>query len=82
MPRLRSRIVRPYSAEDALSRARKLAEAKAIAALARYKFWMFGYWAAQWVTLNRLSSRPLLTNPFAALVQSARKAVQDQDRGM
>ena len=47
------------------------AEQKAWAALAGYKFWMFGYWAARWVGLNRLldERRP---NPFAPLVKLAR----------
>ena len=33
----------------------KHAESKAIDALSRYKFQMFGYWAGIWVHLNRLS---------------------------
>lgn len=47
------------------------AEAKAWDSLARYKFWMFGYWAAIWVHLNRASQfrRP---NPFLELVKFAR----------
>lgn len=47
------------------------AESKAIDALARYKFQMFGYWAAVWVHLNRLegAKRP---NPFKGLVLAAR----------
>jgi len=47
------------------------AEAKAIDALARYKFQMFGYWAAIWVHLNRIEgkSRP---NPFKHLVKAAK----------
>lgn len=49
-----------------------VAEAKAWDALARYKFQMFGYWAAIWVHLNRIGGfkRP---NPWKALVDSARK---------
>jgi len=48
------------------------AEKKAWDSLAHYKFWMFGYWAAWWVKLNRLSGlrRP---NPFTSLVQMARR---------
>lgn len=48
------------------------AEAKAIKALAGYKFIMFGYHAAVWVSLNRLAGvkRP---NPFKKLVELARK---------
>ena len=47
------------------------AEQKAIDALARYKFQMFGYWAAIWVHLNRISGekRP---SPFKSLVNQAR----------
>jgi len=47
------------------------AERKAWDALARYKFWMFGYHAAQWVLLTRVSglARP---NPFKPLVKMAR----------
>ncbi len=48
------------------------AEVKAFDALARYKFLMFGYWAAVWVHLNQLDDvkRP---NPFKKLVGFARK---------
>jgi hypothetical protein len=47
------------------------AEKKAIQALGRYKFQMFGYWAAIWVHLNRIGGfkRP---NPFKSLVAQAR----------
>ena len=47
------------------------AEEKAIDALSRYKFQMFGYWSSIWVHLNRISGekRP---SPFADLVKSAR----------
>lgn len=47
------------------------AEAKAWDALARYKFVMFGYWAAIWVHLNHVGrfKRP---NPFRGLVALAR----------
>ena len=47
------------------------AEEKAWAALGRYKFQMFGYWAAIWVHLNRIGKfkRP---NPWKGLVRSAR----------
>lgn len=47
------------------------AERKAIDSLARYKFMQFGYWAAVWVHLNRLTDRPS-RNPFSALVNHAR----------
>ena len=48
------------------------AERKAWDSLARYKFWMFGYWAGVWVHLNRISglNKP---NPWKALVTMARK---------
>lgn len=48
------------------------AEAKAWDSLARYKFQMFGYWAAIWVHLNRISgqNRP---NPWRGLVALARE---------
>lgn len=48
------------------------AEVKARDALNRYKFQMFGYWAAIWVHLNRISgqARP---NPFGKLVQFSRQ---------
>ncbi|HLH92044.1 MAG TPA: hypothetical protein VKX28_26730 [Xanthobacteraceae bacterium] len=48
------------------------AERKAWDALARYKFQMFGYWAAIWVHLNRVGGfkRP---NPWKKLVHAARK---------
>jgi len=47
------------------------AEEKAIDALSRYKFQMFGYWAAIWVHLNRCGNfkRP---NPFKDFVQLAK----------
>ena len=48
-----------------------VAEAKAWDSLARYKFQMFGYWAAIWVHLNRIGGfqRP---NPWTDLVKVAR----------
>lgn len=58
-------------AEAALATELDLAEAKAWDALARYKFWMFGYHAGAWVKLNRIGGfkRP---NPWKALVILAR----------
>ncbi len=52
------------------------AEHKAWDALSRYKFWMFGYWAAIWIHLNRVSgaNRP---NPWKGLVKYARKQQRD-----
>ena len=48
------------------------AEKKAIDALSRYKFQMFGYWAAIWVHLNRIEGekRP---NPFREYVLLAKQ---------
>lgn len=48
------------------------AELKAWESLGRYKFLMFGYWAAVWVHYNRISgtSRP---NPWKDLVRRARE---------
>ena len=52
------------------------AERKAWDSLARYKFQMFGYWAAIWVHLNQISGakRP---NPWKVLVHQARKEKVD-----
>ena len=46
------------------------AEAKAWDSLARYKFIMFGYWAAIWVHLNHIGGfdKP---NPFKPIVSMA-----------
>jgi hypothetical protein len=49
------------------------AEAKAWDALARYKFQMFGYWAAIWVHLNRIS-KAKRANPWKQLVTVARES--------
>jgi len=50
----------------------EIAEAKAWDSLSRYKFQMFGYWAAIWIHLNRISgkNRP---NPWRELVMRARE---------
>jgi hypothetical protein len=50
------------------------AESKAWRALAGYKFWMFGYHAAQWVLLNRIH-RKRSPNPFTRLVKLARNQI-------
>lgn len=49
------------------------AESKAHNSLARYKFMMFGYWAAVWVHLNRVGKfrKP---NPFKPYVDLALKS--------
>lgn len=53
------------------------AEVKAFKSLAGYKFLMFGYHAAVWITLNQLDEvkRP---NPFKKLVGFAKKEVGSQ----
>ena len=55
------------------------AEAKAWEALSGYKFWMFGYHAARWVTYNQLLDVPL-QSPFAQAVKLAREKVDGQER--
>lgn len=55
------------------------AEEKAWDALCRYKFMMFGYWAAIWVHLNRISGQKR-KNPFAGLVLAAREHREYQHR--
>lgn len=52
-------------------------EAKAWQSLARYKFWMFGYHAAQWVMLASLLS-PKPANPFGEAVRLARRKVLER----
>lgn len=49
------------------------AEREAWNALSRYKFQMFGYWAAIWVHLNRIS-KARRKNPWSVLVKTARTA--------
>lgn len=47
---------------------------KAFDALGRYKFWMFGYHAAEWVNLNNLMPRRnRAPSPFGRLVSEARR---------
>lgn len=48
------------------------AEAKALDAMGRYKFAMFGYWAGIWVHLNQIigDNQP---SPFKHIVEAARK---------
>jgi len=52
------------------------AERKAIDALSRYKFMMFGYWAGIWVHLNRIEGkgRP---SPFTRLVKTAQLMMRE-----
>ena len=55
-------------------RARNAAVANALDALARYKFWMFGYWAARFVAMNQtLPDAMQDPNPFKFLVHAARE---------
>ena len=56
-----------------LSRELEMAEYRAWDSLSRYKFQMFGYWAAIWVHLNRIGgfNRP---NPWRELAKMAREA--------
>jgi len=62
-----------------VDQARDEAQAKAIDSLARYKFMMFGYWAAIWVHLNRLHpSGTVQRNPFKAFVDLARNLREAQ----
>ena len=51
---------------------------KAFDSLGRYKFLMFGYWAAQWVNLNSLLPTPH-PNPFRALVKFAKERPDLED---
>jgi hypothetical protein len=53
------------------------AERKAWLALAGYKFWMFGYHAAQWVLLKSVMPAHI-RNPFAALVRLAKGVVAER----
>lgn len=53
-----------------LDKAKQEARRKAFDSLARYKFMMFGYHAALWVTLNNLDTNKE-RNPFSALVKLA-----------
>ena len=55
-----------------------IAEAKAIDALGRYKFQMFGYWAGIWVHLNRIDGGKR-ANPFLPLVHAARNMAKVEE---
>jgi len=59
--------------EEQLNLEADQARRKALEALARYKFCMFGYWAGLWVHLNRIGSRR--RNPFRFLVEAARAEI-------
>ncbi len=55
-----------------IDEAKQEARKKAFDSLARYKFIMFGYHAALWVTLNKLDTNNE-PNPFSSLVNLARE---------
>lgn len=55
-----------------IAEAKQEARSKAFSSLAKYKFMMFGYHAALWVTLNRLDTQQE-PNPFKNLVNLARE---------
>jgi hypothetical protein len=59
---------------DELFAARQEAEFKAWDSLSRYKFMMFGYWAACFVKFNRILAKEFVPvkNPFKSLVDHAR----------
>lgn len=63
---------------------RDAAYRKAIDNLARYKFFMFGYFAARWVTLNSLlghaDQKAKRANPFLRIVHLARY-IRDAESG-
>jgi len=59
-------------AGERLSHEIDVAERKAVDAMSRYKFQMFGYWAAIWVHLNRISGERR-KNPFACFVIEAKR---------
>ena len=52
---------------------------KALDSLSRYKFQMFGYWAAIWVHMNRLCDDPL-PNLFSDIVKLAKKIKEGEPR--
>ena len=58
--------------------ARSAAKEKAVDFLGRYKFQMFGYWAALWVSLNRLCEKRE-KSPFQDFVIMARAKKEADD---
>jgi len=64
----------PITEEDILEKMQQQ-YVKAIRSLARYKFWMFGYHAANWVNLNKLLDQKM-PNPFQGLVHNARSIIE------
>lgn len=65
-------VLKLMAHEGVLAREIDEAERKAIDALARYKFAMFGYWAGIWVHLNKIEGKKR-PNPFKHIVLAARK---------
>lgn len=63
-----------------LSETKQEAYEKAVASLARYKFMMFGYWAAIWCYLNQMDDH-VDPNPFRQLVVKAREMQQGSQKG-
>jgi hypothetical protein len=57
---------------DYLKEHKQEAYEKAIDALSRYKFMMFGYWSAIWVHLNQID-QDKERNPFRELIDKARE---------
>lgn len=77
MEKLESISLRPLTTEEKLISRMWEAHHKAVDSLARYKFLMFGYWAAQWVTLNQVRKQlnpqaKQEPNPFKGFVKLAR----------
>jgi hypothetical protein len=64
--------------EEKLMQERDDAEHRAWDALARYKFTMFGYWAAIWIHLNRIVGDKR-ANPWRGLVAAARARLRQGD---
>jgi len=67
---------------EKLIKARDSAIREALVNLGRYKFDRFGYYAARYVVLNALlhgSEQHRKNNPFKALVDHARKLVDELD---
>lgn len=54
-----------------IKEAKTEAKFKALDSLSRYKFMMFGYWAAVWIHLNKLDDDKE-ANPFKPIVDSAK----------
>lgn len=54
---------------------------RAIDSLARYKFMLFGYWAAIWIHLNQIDDKKE-RNPFKSLIDEARKIQSEINAGV